>query len=170
VIRGRGENKLLLCVTNFAETTSVGSRRRDVIATQCCETDGTCRRQDDNGECIGNQGKRRPQPATYEQAFAMCDALGLKLCDKSCSGTGCNYNRYPVWTGLECPAHCECGATEPEVSISDEQEMIQRYISGRRLPLFGSIARQDYLGANNTIARHEFAGGNTRTQNDCPCD
>lgn len=32
----------------------------------------------------------------------MCHSKGLRLCDQSCSGTGCQYNRRAVWTRLPC--------------------------------------------------------------------
>ena len=91
------------CVTNPTQT-SVGSGAYATIAAQCCEADGTCRRfvdgkNNDEGCIAGHSGQVVPKgaitPTTYSEAYAMCDALGLQLCDKSCVNQGCFYNNHP---------------------------------------------------------------------------
>lgn len=104
----------LTCVTDPGQTT-VGSGAYATIAAQCCEADGTCRRfkgsNNDEG-CIAGHSKTGTVVATtFAEAHAMCIAKGLQLCSKSCRGTGCHYNRHPVWTDLECDAAQGAGMT-----------------------------------------------------------
>jgi len=97
----------MACVTDPGQTTA-GSGRYTVIAAQCCEADGTCRRfvgsNDDDGCVSGHSKQGGVVPTTFAEAVALCDSLGLRLCDTSCKGKGCHYNRHPVWSGLECDA------------------------------------------------------------------
>jgi len=97
----------MACVTDPSQTTA-GSSTWNAIAAQCCEADGTCRRfvgsNDDDGCVAGHSKKGSVVPTTFAEAFALCDSLGLQLCDTSCKGKGCYYNRHHVWTRLECDA------------------------------------------------------------------
>ena len=94
------------------------------IAAQCClpagdgESNGintpqdVCRRRPTpsggnsglNDDCIaGYGGEGDITPFTYAETKHFCDSLGLDLCQQPCTGTGCNYDAFPVWTGLPCP-------------------------------------------------------------------
>ena len=96
----------LECVTDPTQTT-VGSGNQymySTIAAQCCEMNGVCRRyigkNNDDGCVAGHSNQVSPPGAitatTYSEAYEMCSALGLQLCDKSCRGQGCHYNSHPV--------------------------------------------------------------------------
>jgi len=83
------------------------------IAAQCCTSDNQCRRTPIWGQSNANRGcvagtSSNVAPhitqMTYAESVGMCASLGLQLCAQSCKGTGCNYNRYPVFTNLPCPA------------------------------------------------------------------
>jgi len=82
------------------------SMRHPQIAAQCCaRTTGTCRRFPIGGGCIaGPSGNQQPPitPMTYGENVAKCEALGLTMCEQSCAGTGCYYNRHPVFTSIPC--------------------------------------------------------------------
>merc|ERR1712176_1164403 len=59
-----------------------------------------------NEDCIAGWWKSSTNPfveKTYGEAVAACAARGLVLCDQSCSGLGCSYNFYPVYSRLPCP-------------------------------------------------------------------
>lgn len=79
---------------------------RAVIMAQCCTTSGTCRRRwpgNSNSDCVaGISGSSSQQPFTWSENKEWCETRGLTLCSKSCSGTGCSYNRHPVYTGILC--------------------------------------------------------------------
>eukprot|EP00965_Chrysotila_dentata_P261524 6214282-Pleurochrysis_carterae.AAC.1 len=95
---------LIACVRNENSRYAPGNKP---IATQCCTKDeegDECRRfiGDENGGCISGHDKEGIQVYTYSQAYDKCDKLGMQLCSKSCSGTGCWYDYRPVWTRLEC--------------------------------------------------------------------
>merc|ERR1712087_1071599 len=82
------------------------------IAAQCCSKNGQgtakCRRSVNN-ECIAGTAKsdEPPTPFTYSDMAAACERLStpddpLEPCDQSCSGTGCGYNKWPVYTKIPC--------------------------------------------------------------------
>jgi len=85
-----------------------------VIAAQCCTeytTDkkrdtATCKRwhqtHDDKGCIAGHALHGGVRQMTYSDAFEACTTKGLVMCGQSCSGKGCYYNNYPVFTGIEC--------------------------------------------------------------------
>ena len=94
------------------------------IAAQCClpagdgESNGintpqdVCRRRPTpsggnsglNDDCIaGYGGEGDITPFTYTETKYFCDSLGLDLCQQACTGQGCNYDAFPVWTGAPCP-------------------------------------------------------------------
>ena len=87
------------------------------IAAQCCTSGaGTpqevCRRKPtwsggispSNEDCVaGKSGTGDIAPFTYSDVKYFCDSLGLELCQQACTGQGCAYDDYPVWTGLACP-------------------------------------------------------------------
>jgi len=113
VLSGNSRNtNAVACVTNPEQTSVETHGSFPTIAAQCCDSDGTCRRffgtNDDDGCLVGHSKQSSPdgaiQATTFAEAHAMCSAFGLQLCDKSCRGAGCSYNRHPVWTRLECDA------------------------------------------------------------------
>jgi len=75
------------------------------IAVQCCEEgtsdDAGCKRfiGSDPEDCVAGVP---PAAYTYKQAVAICAGRSLGLCDRSCAGTGCKYNQYPVYTNKPC--------------------------------------------------------------------
>merc|ERR1712176_1584328 len=94
--------------------------RFTAIAAQCCASNqpvdprDACRRcatvdggpSSSNEDCIAGWWKSSTKPfveKTYGEAVAACAARGLVLCDQSCSGLGCSYNFYPVYSRLPCP-------------------------------------------------------------------
>ena len=91
------------CVTD-PSATKVGAT---AISAQCCEDNGTCRRyvgQNNAAGCIaGKWATSSYTHTTFASAAALCSEQGLKLCDQSCRGKGCNYDRGFVWTSLACP-------------------------------------------------------------------
>jgi len=102
--------QLVTCVRPGDEQVETAPWKLETIAAQCCETDGTCRRQDVDGTCVAGVSDKtiNPgggiEPMTYGEAVVKCAQLGLELCDKSCAGKGCGYNRHPVWSRLPCEA------------------------------------------------------------------
>ena len=92
------------CVTDASATDVDGT----AISAQCCERDGTCRRwvgsNSPTGCIAGKWGHSSYVRTTFERASELCSAQGLELCDKSCRGKGCNYDRGRVWTSLTCGA------------------------------------------------------------------
>ena len=95
------------CIDPTSAVTAINGKN---IAAQCCDKGGSkaCRRiapgkkNDDEG-CIAGLAKNKPpRTMTYAEAQATCAALDLDMCEKSCAGTGCSYNKYPVYTSLEC--------------------------------------------------------------------
>ena len=85
----------------------------ETIVAQCCTSDGpegpdSCRRATTGkGDkvCVAGHAKRDGvQPTTYSEAYQLCAERNLRLCGQSCKGTGCGYDRYPVWSRLECDA------------------------------------------------------------------
>merc|ERR1719222_756503 len=94
--------------------------RFTAIAAQCCARNqpvdprDACRRRatkdgdpsNSNEDCIAGWWKSSTNlfvEKTYGEAVAACAARGLVLCDQSCSGLGCSYNFYPVYSRLPCP-------------------------------------------------------------------
>ena len=92
------------------------------IAAQCClpgngsavppPPQEVCRRKPtssggispSNEDCVaGYGGEGDITPFTYAETKHFCDSLGLDLCQQACSYQGCNYDAFPVWTGLPCP-------------------------------------------------------------------
>lgn len=86
------------------------------IAGQCCTEAQECRRRplpngDENGNdaCISDFSSPRGnpkgeiRPMTFGEVKTYCAGLGLGLCRQSCRGTGCQYDRHPVFTGVPCP-------------------------------------------------------------------
>jgi len=73
------------------------------IAAQCCDDDG-------EGKCYRHLGSEPetcisgspPKPTSYREAVRLCELHNLAVCKKRCSGTGCGYNNYPVWTSITC--------------------------------------------------------------------
>ena len=87
------------------------------IAAQCCDpndpspvdwnagTVGGCRRYTAAGGGNTNAGCFSGKPATgrtYLETEEICAAAGLAMCDRTCAGGGCHYNRGYVWTNLAC--------------------------------------------------------------------
>jgi len=113
------------CITD-PETTLVQNKP---IAGQCCVKgeggNANCRRYtkgEGGGDANGNNAKgciasKSPAVAmSYTQTRAKCTELGLDMCDRPCSGTGCGYDSNPVWTDLPCsPAAKE--ETPPPASV-----------------------------------------------------
>ena len=70
------------------------------IAAQCCDpddnTDAGCRRW------IGNEANCIGRGLTHAENAEVCEANMLEMCFRSCKGTGCGSNRYPVRTGTPC--------------------------------------------------------------------
>ena len=52
-----------------------------------------------DADCVGGYP---PKAYTYSETVTLCTSLGLELCAKDCGGTGCDYNKGPVWTNLAC--------------------------------------------------------------------
>ena len=92
----------------------------NIIAAQCCAAGGgtpqeVCRRKPtsngapssgpgSNDDCVARYGGEGGiAPFTYADTKYFCDSLGLELCQQACTGQGCAYDDYPVWTGLACP-------------------------------------------------------------------
>ena len=92
------------------------------FAAQCCTAGSgveganpqeVCRRRPNSqGEpcynnrecCVAGDGGDPPiEEFTYPEVVMFCDHLGLELCEIACAGQGCDYDKYPVWTGLPCP-------------------------------------------------------------------
>ena len=110
---GRGNFPAATCVSTSATHTQGTS-----IVSQCCDPSDTsnegCRRYvgtDDDAGCVG--GRSPPRPYTFAQAQALCDGLGLVMCDRRCVGTGCAYNQYPLWSILECPSPTVSPTSQP---------------------------------------------------------
>jgi hypothetical protein len=53
----------------------------------------------DDAGCIAG---KPPRPMSLAQNEETCAAQGLSLCEESCSGGGCSYNPYYVWTSIQC--------------------------------------------------------------------
>jgi len=95
------------CIEPTSAVTAINGKP---IAAQCCDKGGgaTCRRfeegkKNDAEGCVAGFAKTKPpKTMTYSEAKAKCDRLGLDMCKKSCSGSGCYYNKYPVYTSLPC--------------------------------------------------------------------
>merc|ERR1712157_634287 len=110
VIHGRSGQQLACLMPGRDEgNTTVGEQ---TIAAQCCSKNGEgnakCRRSV-NSECIAGRATRTvpPTPFTYSDMAAACERLStpddpLEPCDQSCSGTGCGYNTWPVYTKIPC--------------------------------------------------------------------
>jgi len=103
---GNAEATLVKCMWPGDEQVTTADHGRKTIAAQCCEADGTCRRQVD-GTCVAGKSTRGTEgsgiePMTFGEAVAKCAQLNLELCDRSCAGSGCNYNSHPVWSRLPC--------------------------------------------------------------------
>jgi len=135
VLSGKASDATALaCVTDPGQTT-VGSGV--TIAAQCCEPSGTCRRYigtNDNDGCVAGHSKQVSpkgaiQATTYSEAHAMCSDLGLQLCDKSCAGAGCAYNRHPVWTRLECDADSNIAALARASALSSKSVQAQEELA-----------------------------------------
>merc|ERR1712003_610179 len=95
--------------------------RFTAIAAQCCASNqpvddpqDACRRRATEGggpgtsneDCIGGFWKSSTNPfveKTYGETVTECAARGLVLCEQSCSGKGCAYNYYPVYSAKPCP-------------------------------------------------------------------
>eukprot|EP01060_Flectonema_neradi_P021717 TRINITY_DN295_c0_g1_i3.p1 TRINITY_DN295_c0_g1~~TRINITY_DN295_c0_g1_i3.p1 ORF type:complete len:341 (+),score=64.87 TRINITY_DN295_c0_g1_i3:68-1090(+) len=64
-------------------------------AIRCC-TNKYCRSKDLNNKCLG-------ESASIEEAEAACARMDMRLCNNEelhsgmCKGTGCGYDRHPVW-------------------------------------------------------------------------
>jgi len=73
------------------------------VAAQCCDEDGygECYRHlgSDQEDCISGSP---PKPTSYREAVRLCALQGLSVCKKRCSGTGCGYDNYPIWTSIPC--------------------------------------------------------------------
>uniref|UniRef100_A0A7S0NQL8 Uncharacterized protein n=1 Tax=Calcidiscus leptoporus TaxID=127549 RepID=A0A7S0NQL8_9EUKA len=110
VVHGKsGQQLACLMPGRDEETTRVG---KQTIAAQCCSKKGTgadkCRRAVNN-ECVAGPATttQPPTPFTYADTVAACERLStpddpLELCDQSCRNKGCNYNFWPVYTGIPC--------------------------------------------------------------------
>ena len=75
------------------------------IAAQCCTSVGECRRRDDEGQCIAGDSKVLNgliEEMTYAEAAEQCGIRGLEMCQQSCAGKGCSYNRHPVFSSIAC--------------------------------------------------------------------
>jgi len=104
---GSKQSPSTTCVDPTSDVTAINGKP---IAAQCCDKGGNraCRRvapdkkNDDEGCIAGFARNKPPEVMTYAAAQAKCAALGLDMCEKSCSGTGCYYNNYPVYTKLTC--------------------------------------------------------------------
>lgn len=96
------------CVTEPTATSANGK----AVAAQCCTAEDVCVRTTTGGRsgCISGKFHRSNAnismffETTWSQAAAMCDSLGLTLCDQNCQGTGCSYDHFWVWTNLTCPS------------------------------------------------------------------
>jgi len=93
------------------DLTTTAPFERETIAVQCCRTDGTCVRKtsDDDDTCLSGFSDKDGSPPyitehTFGEAVSICAANGLELCAGSCAGTGCSYNRHPVFSSLPCPS------------------------------------------------------------------
>ena len=93
------------------------------IAAQCCDPSASspCRRytggafsNNDRG-CIGG---KPPRPTTFFEAEALCEQAGLVMCEQSCAGEGCDYNRLPVWSKLTCTAPAPTPAPTPAPALT----------------------------------------------------
>jgi len=110
VLNGKTGQQLACLMPGRDEgTTKVGGQ---TIAAQCCSTKGAgaakCRRAV-NDECIAGPARQTvpPTPFTYSDMAAACERLStpddpLEPCDQTCSGTGCGYNFWPVYTKVPC--------------------------------------------------------------------
>jgi len=90
------------------------------IAAQCCSKNGVgpakCRREVKPAEnlppvCVAGQALpppgKAPRANTYSQMVEICEGFStiddpLEPCDQSCSGGGCGYNSWPVYTNIPC--------------------------------------------------------------------
>merc|ERR1712130_197108 len=75
------------------------------IAVSCCSDDGSAMRRfgaTDNSDCR--------QASTFQDAFAMCDQEGYRLCtleemlQRTTKGTGCNHDVRYNWVSTPCGA------------------------------------------------------------------
>eukprot|EP01060_Flectonema_neradi_P021719 TRINITY_DN295_c0_g1_i6.p1 TRINITY_DN295_c0_g1~~TRINITY_DN295_c0_g1_i6.p1 ORF type:complete len:711 (+),score=156.58 TRINITY_DN295_c0_g1_i6:68-2200(+) len=70
-------------------------------AIRCC-TNKYCRSKDLNNKCLG-------ESASIEEAEAACARMDMRLCNNEelhsgmCKGTGCGYDRHPVWGTVAIP-------------------------------------------------------------------
>ena len=82
---GKGNYPASTCVFDADTTVAHGA----VIASMCCDPSDTsfndgCRRwvgADDDAGCVA--GRSPPRPHTFAQTEALCQGLGLQLCETS---------------------------------------------------------------------------------------
>jgi len=82
------------------------------IAGQCClgnPPTQQCRRTLDppnmGDNCVSGQASQSEEPPigyTFSELTLKCQNNGLTLCDQTCSGQGCQYNYWDVWTKVPC--------------------------------------------------------------------
>jgi hypothetical protein len=97
VLNGGSGSHPDVCVTDHSATHIDGI----AIASQCCEG-ATCRRQS-GGTCIFGFMGSSYVFHTLSETVAVCESYGYTVCDQSCSGQGCSYNDFYVWTNVPCP-------------------------------------------------------------------
>jgi len=81
----------------------------DRIAAQCC-TGGSganaCRRNVPGSGCVAGTSTDTLggliDKFTYAENEEFCTSKGLFMCEQSCKGRGCFYNKHPVFTSLPC--------------------------------------------------------------------
>ena len=101
---GSGTHPASTCITDPAQTTVTTTGMTTTIAAQCCDDSAKdsdprqgCRRfptdqpisTDEN--CVAGIP---PREYTFAQAAQLCLDMGLDLCDRSCKGFGCGYNKF----------------------------------------------------------------------------
>merc|ERR1712130_75381 len=97
------------------------------IAVSCCSDDGSAMRRfgaTDNSDCR--------QASTFQDAFAMCDQEGYRLCtleemlQRTTKGTGCNHDVRYNWVSTPCGAgigHCQMMISIPCNPLSLEMRL-----------------------------------------------
>jgi len=103
-----GSGEMLACAMPGDEGLDVVGN--EAVAAQCCTlaSPPQCVRWLGTNDDAGCLSGKPPAAHTYEAAVRLCDALNLVLCtadalpDVQCAGTGCQYNKWPVWSAVPC--------------------------------------------------------------------